>query len=201
MARQLGKSWLLRELVLWRIHQGDRFGEPQDVLHTGKDVAICKEIQRPARSWARSQPDIYKVREVNGQEHIEYLPDGSRWMLRAKEAAYGLAVSMAAVDEAWKVRSHTIEEGVTPTMVERAQPQLLLVSTAHRLTTDLMLERRRVALAGLEDGDGDLLVEWSAPRTGRPGRCEGVAAGEPVLDGPAGTDDRQAARGGPFGRA
>ena len=26
-----------------------------------------------------------------------------------------------------------------------------------------MLERRRVALAGLEDGDGDLLVEWSAP--------------------------------------
>ena len=56
-------------------------------------------------------------------------------MLRAKEAAYGLAVSMAAVDEAWKVRSHTIEEGVTPTMVERTQPQLLLVSTAHRLTT------------------------------------------------------------------
>ena len=76
---------------------------------------------------------------------------------------------MAAADEAWKVRSHTIEEGVTPTMVERAQPQLLLVSTAHRLTTDLMLERRRVALAGLEDGDGDLLVEWSAPGRGRPG--------------------------------
>ena len=46
----------------------------------------------------------------------------------------------------------TIEEGVTPTMVERAQPQLLLVSTAHRLATALMLERRRVALAGLEDG-------------------------------------------------
>jgi len=39
MARQLGKSWLLRELLLWRIHQGDRFGEPQDVLHTGKDLA------------------------------------------------------------------------------------------------------------------------------------------------------------------
>ena len=165
MARQLGKSWLLRELVLWRIHQGARFGEPQDVLHTGKDVAICKEIQRPVRSWARAQPDVYKVREVNGQEQIEWLEDGSRWMIRAKEAAYGLAVSMAAVDEAWKVRSHTIEEGVTPTMVERAQPQLLLVSTAHRLSTDLMLERRRVALAGLEEGDGDLLVEWSAPHS------------------------------------
>ena len=57
MARQLGKSWLLRELLLWRIHQGDRFGEPQDVMHTGKDVAICKEIQRPVRAWAKARRD------------------------------------------------------------------------------------------------------------------------------------------------
>src|SRR4029077_20606721 len=40
MARQLGKSWLLRELILWRIHQADRFDEPQDVLHTGKDLQV-----------------------------------------------------------------------------------------------------------------------------------------------------------------
>ena len=59
-----------------------------------------------------------------------------------------IQVSCAAADEAWKVKSSSIEEGLTPTMVERAQPQLLLVSTAHRLTTELMLERRRVALAG-----------------------------------------------------
>ena len=163
MARQLGKSWLLRELILWRIHQGKRFGEEQTVLHTGKDVAICKEIQRPVRAWAKARKAEYKVTEVNGQEQIEYLADGSRWMIRAKEAVYGYSVSVAAADEAWKVRSAQIEEGLTPTMVERAQPQLWLVSTAHRLATDLMLERRRVALAGLEDGDGDLLVEWSAP--------------------------------------
>jgi hypothetical protein len=50
-------------------------------------------------------------------------------------------------------------------MVERIQPQLLLVSTAHRLATTLMLSRRQLALEGLEDGAGDLLlVEWSAPR-------------------------------------
>ena len=56
MARQLGKSWLLRELLLWRIMQGDRFGEPQDCLHTGKDLAVTKEVQRPARLWAKAQP-------------------------------------------------------------------------------------------------------------------------------------------------
>ena len=49
-------------------------------------------------------------------------------------------------------------------MVERVQPQLLLISTAHRLATSLMLGRRQVALAGLEEGDGDLMIEWSAPR-------------------------------------
>jgi hypothetical protein len=162
-ARQVGKSWLLRELMAWRINQGARFGEPQDVLHTGKDLAVCKEVQRPMRIWAKTKPREYHVREVNGQEEIERLKDGSRWMVRAKEAVYGYSVSLAAVDEAWKVTAAAVDEGLTPTMVEREQPQLVLVSTAHRLGTKLMLERRQVALAGLEDPGSDLLIEWSAP--------------------------------------
>lgn len=162
-ARQVGKSWLLRELCLWRIHQGDRFSEPQDVLHTGKDLAVCKEVQRAARIWAKGRKDTYRVREVNGQEEIELLQDGSRWMLRAKEAVYGYSVSLGVVDEGWKVRASSVDEGLTPTMAEREQPQLFLVSTAHRKATALMLSRRQVALEGLEIGDGDLLVEWSAP--------------------------------------
>jgi hypothetical protein len=167
-ARQVGKSYLLREVCLWRIHQGKRFGEPQDVLHTGKDLAVTKEVQRPARIWAKARRDAYRVREVNGQEEIELLADGSRWMLRAKEAVYGYSVSLGVVDEAWRVRASSIDEGLTPTMAEREQPQLLLVSTAHRRATALMLERRKVALDGLELGDGDLLIEWSAPRGAAP---------------------------------
>jgi hypothetical protein len=163
MARQLGKSWLLRELCFWRIHQTDRFGEPQDVMHTGKDLAVCKEVQRPARVWAKARRDTYHVREVNGQEEIELMADGSRWMLRAKEAVYGYTASLACADEAWKVKASSIEEGLTPTMTEREQAQLVLVSTAHRMATSLMLGRRQLALQGLEVGDGDLLIEWSAP--------------------------------------
>jgi hypothetical protein len=162
-ARQVGKSWWLRELCLWRIHQAERFAEPQDVLHTGKDLAVCKEVQRPARIWCKARRDLYRVREVNGQEEIELLQDGSRWMLRAKEAVYGYSVSLGAVDEAWKVRGSSVDEGLVPTMAEREQPQLLLVSTAHRKATGLILGRRQVALDGLEDGDGDLLIEWSTP--------------------------------------
>lgn len=167
LARQLGKSWWLRDLILWRMEQGARFGEPQDVVHTGKDLAICKEVQRPARIWAKQRPGLYRVREVNGQEEIERLEDGSRWLLRAKEAVYGYSASLAAVDEAWKVPASSVEEGLTPTMAEREQSQLVLVSTAHRLATVLMLGRRTTALTQMMDppaAGADLIIEWSAPR-------------------------------------
>ena len=54
------------------------------------------------------------------------LADGSRWMLRAKEAVYGLAASLAIVDEAWDVPPTSVDEGLVPTMVARRSAQLLL---------------------------------------------------------------------------
>lgn len=163
VARQVGKSWWLRELCLWRLHQSERFGEEQLVLHTGKDVAVCQEIQRPARLWARLMDTGYQVRERFGQEEISYW-DGSRWMLRAKDSVYGYSASLAVVDEAWKVPAASIMEGLEPTMVEREQPQLVLVSTAHRRATVLIVGRRTSRLTDLEAPDADLIVEWSAPR-------------------------------------
>lgn len=163
VARQLGKSWLLRELNLWRMHQAERFGEPQDVLHTGNLLPVCMEVQRPARQWAKQFAD-YKVVEANGKEKIERVECGSRWMVFAKTGVYGWSASLAAVDEAWDVKLAVVEEGLEPTMAEREQPQLLLVSTAHRQTTSLMLSRRRAALAELESGEGSLIIEWSSPR-------------------------------------
>jgi hypothetical protein len=163
MPRQLGKSWLLRELCLWRIHQAARFGEQQAVIHTGNNVDVCREVQRPAMAWAK-QRDEYRVMEGNGKEKIERAECGSRWLVKSKDGMYGFAASLAVVDEGWDVKLNKIEEGLEPTMAEREQPQLLLVSTAHRLTTSLMLTRRRLALDELEDGHGCLLLEWSAPR-------------------------------------
>ena len=161
MARQVGKSWFLRELCMWRIHQSEKFQEPQLVLYTGKDISVCKEVQQPARSWAKRQPG-YGVREANGQEEISTPDELGRWMLRAKDSVYGYSASVGAVDEAWFVSAAAVEDGLEPTMAEREQPQLLLVSTAHRKATSLMLGRRVDALAQLGDPHDVLLVEWSA---------------------------------------
>ena len=161
-ARQVGKSWTLRELNLWRIHQGDRFGEPQLVLHTGKDLPVCREVQRPARAWARAQGQgAYTVREANGMEEIE-TPDGSRWMIRGRGSVYGYSASLGVVDEAWKVVPEVVEDGLEPTMAERASAQLGLLSTAHRQATALVPSRREAALAQVENPVDTLLLEWSA---------------------------------------
>ena len=163
LARQLGKSYWLGDLCAWRLHSGVVFGCGQTILSTGKDVAVCREMQRPHRMSSKRDRDRYHVREVNGQEEIELVADDSRWMVRAKDAVYGLSVTFATVDEGWKVLASVVDDGIEPTTVEADDAQILLVSTAHRRATALMVGRRARALEHLGDGEGPLLLEWSAP--------------------------------------
>jgi hypothetical protein len=158
--RQVGKSVTIRALATWRIHQEDRFGEPQTVLHTGKDLPVCKEVMRPARVWARTVGG-YKVREANGAEEISI--GESRWIVRARFSVYGYPVAVGLVDEAWGVEPEIVEDGVEPTLGDRADPQLWLVSTAHRRTTALFPLRREAAIAESNDPESTLIVEWSSP--------------------------------------
>jgi hypothetical protein len=164
VARQVGKTYVLGDACGWRLESGEELlGGEQLVLSTGKDVAVVREMQRPHRLRAKRDPSRYHVREVNGQEEIELLADGSRWMVRAKEGVYGVSATMATVDEGWKVLASVVDDGIEPTTVEAEDAQILLVSTAHRRATALMVGRRARALENLETGDGPLLVEWSAP--------------------------------------
>jgi hypothetical protein len=161
-SRQVGKSWLLRALSMWRIHQSEWFGEEQLVIFTGKDLPVCREIQRPARHWAKlHRGDGYGVRETNGQEEI-IAPDGSRWIIRGRDSVYGYSGSFGVVDEAWHVPGSVVDEGLEPTMAEREQGQLILTSTAHRRSTSLYPSRRAAALGDVCDPADVLLVEWSA---------------------------------------
>jgi hypothetical protein len=166
LARQLGKTWWLHDICNWRFESAVHFGEPQVVLSTGKDVEVVFEMRRPARVAAKVCGWPYKPREVNGQAGIDKLDDESRWLVRSQQGVYGNSCSMATVDEGWKVPASTVEDGVVPTMVERDQSQLLLISTAHRRATALMIGRRATALEqlGSPEDDSALLIEWSAPR-------------------------------------
>jgi len=163
-ARQVGKSFALRELALWRVNSGNTFDAEQLVLHTGKDLASCREIMRRARPWARDMPGWY-AREGNGNEEIGY-GDGSRWLIRASTGVYSYSATLGIVDEAWGVPPGVVDEGIEPTIAEARSGQLVLFSTAHRLCTPLVPPRRAGLLNAMAAGEvgASLMLEWSAPR-------------------------------------
>jgi hypothetical protein len=164
--RQVGKSWLERLVLAWRLHQRDRFGEEQTGLHVAHKLLAAQEVWRPAARWASGVYGKGAVRWANGEQQIE-LPDGSRWLIQAATDGAGVAFSLstALVDEAWRVPREVVDGAIMPTMAEAEQPQLWLVSTAGTSQSDLMLTYRALGLALEQPGerDGLLLVEWSAP--------------------------------------
>lgn len=164
--RQIGKSWFERGLCSWRLVQGGRFGEEQTILHVAHKLIAAKETWRPAARWATAT-DGFGVRWAAGEESIENRSDGSRWMLQAASDGAGVAfsLSMALVDEAWRIRRQVVDGAIAPTLAEATSPQLWLVSTAGTSESDLMASNRAAGLARLElDDPGSLLlIEWSAP--------------------------------------
>jgi hypothetical protein len=179
VARQVGKSWLLRELALWRLRKGtERWGE-QLVLHTGKDMGILRTVLRPAQAWATGQG--WNVSRNNMEPGISLLPhmEGSAWVIKAKDAVYGQGSGNVMVDEAWDVPGSVVDDGALPTMVEQESPQLGLWSTAHRKATGLVLQRRRTALEQIDRPARLLILEWSAAQDFDRGDRAGWRAASP----------------------
>jgi hypothetical protein len=155
-SRRVGKSVRLRAMALWRLAEAPAlFAEPQLAIHTGKDLAIVREIQRGGWFWAEKQG--WRVVRAIGRESIEN--DAHRWLARSTDSVYGYDVTLGMVDEAWAVDPSTVAEGLEPAVLERVSAQIVLTSTAHRKATSLMRGRISDSLAM----DSSLLLLWSVP--------------------------------------
>jgi hypothetical protein len=170
LARQVGKSWLLWLILSWRLHQGERFATPQRLLHMSIQMAQVRDVMRREINVVQGY-DHYRTVDNNNETIIERLEDGSRWTRLVRGTArtggaYGHSgIAVGVVDEAWSIPATAVDDGLEPTLVEGVQPWLMLVSTAHRMSTTLMLDRRLAALDDLDTvTDPVLLVEWSMPR-------------------------------------
>lgn len=162
-SRRVGKSVRLRSMALWRLAVGPSlFAESQLAIHTGKDLAIVREIQRGAWHWAEARD--WRVVRAIGRESIEN--GDHRWLARSTDSVYGYDITLGMVDEGWDVDPPTVSEGMEPAAMERISPQIVLTSTAHRKATSLMRGRISDALAV----DSSLLLLWGAP--------DGVDAGD-----------------------
>jgi len=169
-SRRVGKSVRLRSMALWRLDQAPKmFEEPQLAIHTGKDLAIVREIQRGAWRWAEQRG--WRVVRAIGRESIETVDEqmlDHRWLARGSDSVYGYDVTLGMVDEGWDVSPSVVTEGMEPAAMERISPQIVVTSTAHRKATSLMRGRITDAIAA----DSALLLLWAAP--------DGSDVGDPV---------------------
>ena len=165
VSRQSGKSVLSRGLCGWRVGAADLFGEQQEILHVANLRETAQRIWKPA-ARTLEQTLGARVRRSNGQEAIT-LGDDSTWRLAAStlDGGVGSSVSLAFVDEAWRVSREVVDGSIAPTMLERRSPQLVLVSTAGDGGSKLLLEDRDTAITQLAEPDTArvLILEWSAP--------------------------------------
>ena len=173
VGRQSGKSWLSRSICLWRLHHSELFGEAQTVLHIANRRDTAMEVLRPAALWALAKYGKGTVRWGNTAPGIT-LPSGDRWLIHAANdsAGVGYSCSMVFADEAWAISRPVIDDAVLPTMSEREQAQLWLVSTAGDSSSDLMIQYRSAAIEQLDAPAGTLLLEWSAPADADPDEPE-----------------------------
>lgn len=158
-SRRSGKSVRIRGVALWRMAMGPSlFGEKQEIVHTGSDIAVCRKAQKEAWRWCLAQE--WAVTKGNGKEAIE-TPEGDGWYVRAQDATYGWDTTLGLVDEAWDVKPSTIDDGLEPSLLERSSPQLHMTSTAHRRARSTM--RSRIIDALTRDDGETLILIWAAP--------------------------------------
>lgn len=136
--RQQGKSVNVDALSQIRCEKASYFEEEQTALFVSKDVRLARALQ--SRHWnhyAQRKDEGFNIRRSFGAESITW-PDGSSWQIVSQTGVYGWTASLAMLDEAWSADPAVITSALGPTMAERAQPQLWLMSTANLNCTDLM---------------------------------------------------------------
>jgi hypothetical protein len=159
VARQSGKSVTVGILCEWRSEQAGRFGEPQLVMHTADTIMHAVDVW--THGLVRAGELDYKVRRSHGAEAILH-HDGSSWHVRSNTGVVGYTTSFGVIDECHGVKLATVTENLSPSLVEAAQSQMMLVSTAHSQCTDLFPTYRLQATSELAEPSRLLILEWSA---------------------------------------
>ena len=154
--RQSGNSYLLRVLCEWRASRGDV------VLSTSAKLQGMKHLMQPTQLRVHGVAGFTVLRskeqpEVNWPGWSE---DSGRWIGQAANAMLGrgFTAQTVVVDEVQDVPVDALE-AVSPTMTEMDNPLLVMMGTAPRGDSPLLLSQRESAL----QGGPVALFEWSAP--------------------------------------
>jgi hypothetical protein len=180
VARQQGKTWLLKILALWAMY----LGIARMVLGSAQSLDIARESWQGACEIAADQPElaaeVSNVRQANGEQCLTLI-NGARYRITAStgKAGRGLSVDLLILDELREHRDWSAWAALSKTTMARPNALTVCISNAGDDRSVVLNQLRDAALrtiaeltsrllvgdhAGAENvDDGLALFEWSAP--------------------------------------
>ncbi|WP_181778939.1 terminase [Pseudonocardia pini] len=162
VARQQGKTTLLKIVSLWAMYMG----HAQLVLGAAQSLDIARESWQGAVELAEDNdelaPEVANIRRANGEQCLT-LRDGSRYRITAatRGAGRGLSVDLLVLDELREHRDWAAWGALTKTTIARPNAITVGISNAGDDQSVVLNSLRAAAIAGSDERLG--LFEWSAP--------------------------------------
>ena len=162
--RQCGKTTLSLSLMTWRaLHQpGAR------ICFTAQDGAAARaKFKNDQVPMLNASPFAtgFMIRYSNGEESVRW-KNGSLHEVVAPtdRAGHGKTLDMAVIDECWEFEDFRLDQGFSPAMITRPEPQMWVISTAgHSRSTYLRSKVDRGRDCVRDDvTEGFAYFEWSA---------------------------------------
>lgn len=175
VARQNGKTTLLRPLIVARLRAG------RHIMHTAQDRSLPREIFEMVAEVmeAKFSDEIKgKIRIANGQEHIRTVNGGSyKIVAPTRQAARGASNDLVLVDEVRELDDYEFISAAKPTMTASANPQIIYLSNAGSERSEVLndIRTRRDIHPSLA------YLEWSAEPNRDPGDHVGWQEANPAL--------------------
>jgi phage terminase large subunit-like protein len=164
VARQQGKSHLMRLRILWGLLNGEKL----QILSAHKLAVSLEHFNQlldliEQHDWLLSQ--MKKIRRTNGQEEIQFANNGRFKVVANNAAGRGYAgAETIYLDELREHKDYGAWSAITKTQLAAKNPALFAFSNAGDATSTVLNEMRDRGLATIQGVTDSLLwLEWSAP--------------------------------------
>lgn len=181
IARQCGKTWLLRTIILWAMYTG----RVRLVLGVAQSIGMARETWQAALDSVETSPVLRgmlkgKPRNVNGEQEFKFT-NGARYKIAAntRSAGRGLSVDLLVLDELREHRDWAGWAALAATTAARPGALILCSSNAGDMESVVLNTLRSSALAGRDVKLG--IAEWSAPDGCALDDVDGICQANPAI--------------------
>jgi phage terminase large subunit-like protein len=164
VARQQGKSHLMRLRILWGLLNGEKL----QILSAHKLAVSLEHFNQlidliEQHEWLATQ--VKKIRRTNGQEEIQFANNARFKVVANNAAGRGYAgAETIYLDELREHKDYSAWSAITKTQLAAKNPALYGFSNAGDATSIVLNELRDRGLATIQGVKDSLLwLEWSAP--------------------------------------